>query len=135
MKDNIEGTDFVRYCIYQAKITNEQRNYLTKPREGNWLQKLLRVQTTVKKVKPPMTDKQVLRHVNKRGELGFQALPKWLQKQLEVRDLNIKARPPTEIEMWETISDAREHRMTGYKTKTIQDYLDHYKGVKSYDTV
>ena len=133
MKNNIEGIDYVRYCIYQAKITNEQRDYLTKPRKGNWLQEAMRNQTTVKKVKPDMTDKQLIRHINRLGEIGFKDLPKWLRTQIKIRNLMFKRRSPTEIEMWDTVSDAREHRVVN-KQLTVQDYLNHYRGKESYAT-
>jgi hypothetical protein len=133
MEDKIEGIDYVRYCIYQAKITNEQRDYLTKPRKGNWLQEAMRNQTTVKKVKPDIPNKLLIRYINRYGEFGFKKLPKWLQTQIKIRSPIFKRRSPTEIEMWDTVSDAREHRIIN-KQLTTQDYLDHYRGKKSYAT-
>ena len=133
MEDKIEGIDYVRYCIYQAKITNEQRDYLTKPRKGNWLQEAMRNQTTVKKVKPDISNKLLIRYINRYGEFGFKKLPKWLQTQIKIRSPIFKRRSPTEIEMWDTVSDAREHRVVNNQL-TVQDYLNHYRGKESYAT-
>jgi len=77
------------------------------------------------KVKPYMTDEEIKRHLAAYDESGFDDLPSWLQSELKVRQLVFKKRQPTELEQWETVSDAREHRIVN-KELTQEDYKDKY---------
>ena len=61
---------------------------------------------------------------------GFDDLPEWIQIELQARRLSFERREPTELEKWETVKDAREHRIMN-KELTINDYLDKYKRGKS----
>jgi len=80
---------------------------------------------------PRMTDEEILTYASEYDENGFESMPSWLQHEMRVRCINIEPRPPTELEMWETVSDAREHRITN-KELTIEDYVDKYKKGKSF---
>lgn len=84
-----------------------------------------KVQTAMNKVKPYMTDKEVMRELSEFDELGFDDLPSWLKQELRARQLPIPKRFPTELEQWETVSDALEHRIVN-KELTIQDYTAKY---------
>ncbi len=77
-----------------------------------------------------MTDEELKQHLLEFDDLGFDDLPKWIQLELKARRLHFECRSPTELEMWETNKDAREHRITN-KELTIDDYLDKYKRGKS----
>ena len=134
MQDNEEGIDFVRYCIFVRAIDNEKLQQKLQNKKLSWIEEYNRTATCVKKVRKPITDKQILRLVDKYEDLGFDDLPSWLQTQLQVRKLDVKPRPPTEIEMWETNSDAREHRILNNEL-TIKDFMDHYTGKRSYEYV
>ena len=77
-----------------------------------------------------MTDEEIKRHLAEYDESGFDDLPGWLQSELKVRQLVFKKRQPTDMEKWETVSDAREHRIIN-KELTQQDYVDKYRKGKS----
>jgi hypothetical protein len=82
------------------------------------------------KMMPYMTDEELNSYLNEFSELGFDDLPSWLQTELKARQLVVTKREPTELEMWETNSDAREHRIMN-KELTQQDYVDKYRKGKS----
>ena len=77
-----------------------------------------------------MTDEEVKQHIEEYGELGFDDLPDWLRSEITARQLVFKKRQPTELEQWETVSDAREHRILN-KELTQEDYKDKYFKGKS----
>ena len=39
--------------------------------------------------------------------VGFEDLPRWLKQELQW--YKVPSREPTELEMWDTVKDAREH--------------------------
>ena len=82
------------------------------------------------KIKPYMTDEELMKALSEYDEVGFDDLPSWIQDELRARNLTFDSRRPTELEQWETVSDAREHRIVN-KELTIKDYLDKYKHGKS----
>lgn len=74
---------------------------------------------------PHRTDKDIVMILSQYDECSFTQLPSWLRLQLQVRDIKFPRREPTEYEQWETVSDAREHRITNNE-KTLEDYKDKY---------
>jgi|TARA_Y100000310_G_scaffold272045_1_gene286817 hypothetical protein len=80
---------------------------------------------------PHFSDNQIAYELLKYDEVAFCDVPRWLREQVIARDMHFPRREPTELEMWETVADAREHRITNNEL-TIQDYLDHYKYGKSF---
>jgi hypothetical protein len=111
--------NYILYCIYTP---------ITKPTKPQRVFK--KVFTAMNKVKPYMTDEEVSRYLAEYDESGFDDIPNWLQQELKVRNLVIPKRQPSELEQWETVSDAREHRIIN-KELTQQDYVDKYRKGKS----
>jgi len=110
---------YTTYCIWTDSFTNEQRKRFTHRPKPN------RIGTAMAKIKPYMTDEEIKRHLAAYDESGFDDLPSWLRQELKVRQLVFKKRQPTELEQWETVSDAREHRIVN-KELTQEDYKDKY---------
>ena len=65
MQDNEEGIDFVRYCIFVRAIDNEKLQQKLQNKKLSWIEEYNRTATCVKKVRKPITDKQILRLVDK----------------------------------------------------------------------
>ena len=82
------------------------------------------------KLRPYMEDEEVNKHLSEYGELGFDDIPSWLKNEVKARNLIYEKRMPTEMEQWETVSDAREHRIMN-KELTQQDYIAKYRKGKS----
>ena len=109
-------------------MSDEKRQRLIKPKPPKL------VATAMKKIRPYMEDEEVRRYLRDYEDLGFTDLPDWLQRELIARDLPHEIRRPTDIEKWETVSDAREHRIVNQEL-SIQDYIDHYTGKRNYNHV
>ena len=77
-----------------------------------------------------MTNEELKQYLSEFDDSGFDDLPEWIQIELQARRLSFERREPTELEKWETVKDAREHRIMN-KELTIKDYLDKYKRGKS----
>jgi len=122
------SAEYTTYCVWVEPMSDEKRQRLIKQKPPKL------VQTAMKKIKPLMEDEEVREALIEYADLGYQDLPDWLQRELRARDLPHKIRRPTELEQWETVSDAREHRIVN-KELNIQDYLDHYKGKRNYNHV
>ena len=88
----------------------------------------------MKKIRPYMEDEEVREALRDYEDLGYEDLPDWLQRELIVRDLPHKSRRPSDLEKWDTVSDAREHRIVNNEL-SIQDYIDHYTGKRDYNHV
>lgn len=84
--------------------------------------------------RPRLSDEQVAEYLSQYNDVGFKALPEWLQDELKCRRIAFEVREPTELEKWETITDAYEHRVL-YNEMTIQDFMDHYTGKRNYHHV
>jgi hypothetical protein len=80
------------------------------------------------------TDEELMLQLDYYNEQAWTDVPKSIRERIEARYILIPSRKPTEQEIWETISDAREHRITN-KELTIQDYLDKYKHGKSFNII
>jgi|TARA_R100000501_G_C2611832_1_gene106260 hypothetical protein len=78
------------------------------------------------KLCPYMTDEEVMAYLAEYDEQGFEAMPDWLKQELQVRDLPIPRREPTDLEKWEAGEDAKEHRHMNNE-RTIEDFKDKYK--------
>ena len=129
MYNELELSDeYTTYCVCVEPMSDEKRQRLIKPR-GPKL-----VTTAMKKIRPYMEDEEVRRYLRDYEDLGFTDLPDWLQRELIARDLPQEIRRPTDIEKWETVSDAREHRIVNQEL-SIQDYIDHYTGKRNYNHV
>ena len=129
MYDELELSDeYTTYCVWVEPISDEKRQRLIKPKPPKL------VATAMKKIRPYMEDEEVRRYLRDYEDLGFTDLPDWLQHELKARDLPHEIRMPTEFEQWETVSDAREHRIVS-KELSIQDYIDHYTGKRNYNHV
>jgi len=110
------GDDYVLYCIWHEP---RQKDLPTIPKEPK------EIRTAMNKVKPYMSDEEVNRHLSEYGDSGYDDLPDWLRSEVRSRNLLYEKRQPTDIEKWETVSDAREHRITNNEL-TLQDYKDKY---------
>ena len=129
MYDELELSDeYTTYCVWVEPIDDEKRQRLIKPKPPKL------VATAMKKIRPYMEDEEVRRYLRDYEDLGYEDLPDWLQRELRARDLPHEVRRPTDIEKWETVSDAREHRIVS-KELSIQDYIDHYTGKRNYNHV
>jgi hypothetical protein len=116
--------DIVSYCVWVEPSTPEEREQRGKRVVAK------KVFTAMSKVKPYMIDEEVKRYLAEYSESGFDDLPNWLQTELKARQLVFEKRQPTELEQWETVSDAREHRIVN-KELTQEDYKDKYMKGKS----
>jgi hypothetical protein len=94
-------------------------------REKVRLQKKEETGYHVKVVKTYMTDEEVQRYLTEYGDRGYNRLPSWLKDEMKGRNLPCSTRQPTELEQWETVADAREHRIVN-KELIIADYQDKY---------
>ena len=129
MYDELELSDeYTTYCVWVEPIDDEKRQRLIKPKPPKL------VATAMKKIRPYMEDEEVREALRDYEDLGYEDLPDWLQRELRARDLPHEVRRPTDIEKWETVSDAREHRIVS-KELSIQDYIDHYTGKRNYNHV
>ena len=127
--NGIELSDeYTTYFVWVEPIDDEKRQRLIKPKPPKL------VATAMKKIRPYMEDEEVRRYLRDYEDLGFADLPDWLQRELIARDLPHEIRIPTDIEKWETVSDAREHRIVNQEL-SIQDYIDHYTGKRNYNHV
>jgi hypothetical protein len=111
--------DYVLYCIWTP---------VTEPTKPQHTYK--KVHTAMIKLRPYMEDEEVNKHLSEYGELGFDDIPSWLKNEVKARNLIYEKRMPTEMEQWETVSDAREHRIMN-KELTQQDYIAKYRKGKS----
>ena len=80
---------------------------------------------------PHFTDDQLAFELMKYDEAAFSDVPENIRTLIIARNMTFDKREPTELEMWETVEDAREHRITN-KELTIKDYLDYYRNGKSF---
>jgi hypothetical protein len=80
------------------------------------------------------TSEELMSQLDYYNEQAWTDVPKSIRERIEARYILVPSREPTEQEIWETISDAREHRITN-KELTIQDYLDKYKHGKSFNII
>ena len=110
----IEGEDFYRYCIWTP--VTKKKHYITLDRERNGYYHIKRTY---------MEDEEILEALSSYAEVGFDDMPEWLKLEMEARNLVCSTRQPTELEQWDTVGDAFEHRVLN-KELTIEDYLDHY---------
>ena len=122
------SNEYTTYCVWVESMSDEKRQRLTK-RVAEPVPVML-----VEHTRKYMEDEEVREALREYDNHGFEDLPDWLQRELKARDLPHEIRMPTEFEQWETVSDAREHRIVN-KELNIQDYLDHYKGKRNYNHV
>ena len=80
---------------------------------------------------PHFTDDQLAFELMKYDEAAFSDVPENIRTLIIARQMTFDKREPTELEKWETVEDAREHRITN-KELTIKDYLDYYRNGKSF---
>ena len=121
---------YVTYCIYHTPFTDEQRKQFI----GKHQHKAKVDLHTMVKLKPIMSDAEIKRHLAEYDEQGFDDMPEWLQTELKARNLTFKKRAPTELEQWDTVSDAREHRIVNNE-KILRDYQDKYIRGKSFSLI
>lgn len=74
---------------------------------------------------PYRTDEDIRQLISFYDEQAFIDMPYWLRNTIIARNIRFRRRQPTELEMWETIADAREHRILNNE-KTLEDYKDKY---------
>jgi len=84
------------------------------------------------KLIPYRTDEDIKQLITQFDEYAFDDLPKELQSTIRSRTITFNRREPTEIEQWETKSDALEHRVLN-KELTLEDYINKYKHGKDYN--
>ena len=97
----------------KGKVVAEVKCPVDYSRDINICKKALRIQET--------------KSTQKRLNLYLEAQQRVI---LEILNPAILRREPTELEKWETVKDAREHRIMN-KELTINDYLDKYERGKS----
>ncbi len=125
------SNEYTTYCVWVEPMSDEKRQRLTKRKEQVQTVALDNLHHPKRKY---MEDEEVREALREYDDYGFEALPDWLQHELIARDLPHERRMPTEFEQWETVSDAREHRIVN-KELTVKDYLDHYTGKRDYNHV
>ena len=81
-----------------------------------------------------MTNEEVVIWLDEYGDRGYEDLPAWLKAEMLARNLTWRPRKPTELEMWETVKDAREHRIVN-KQLDLKDYIDKYVKNKDIETI
>jgi hypothetical protein len=84
--------------------------------------------------RPRLSDERIVEYLAEYGDIGFDKLPEWIRSALTSRSITFDKREPTEIEQWETVSDAYEHRVLNNEM-TIKDFMDHYTGKRNYNHV
>jgi hypothetical protein len=107
---NLTGLDYTTSCVFAAPVTLPKPTLKSKT---DWSKPLRR--------KLSLTTQQFCKLLSRYNEQGFSDMPKWIKDQFLMRVTYLKPRQPTEIEQWETVSDAREHRIMN-KELTISDY-------------
>ena len=122
------SNEYTTYCVWVESMSDEKRQRLTK-RVVDPVPVML-----VEHTRKYMEDEEVREALREYDNYGFENLPNWLQCELIARDLPHERRMPTEFEQWETVSDAREHRIVN-KELTVKDYLNHYTGKRDYNHV
>jgi hypothetical protein len=75
---------------------------------------------------PIVSDVELNEALSDYEEHSFDKIPQWIRKELRLRNLPEFIRKPTQVEMQDTMSDARIHRIT-HNEKTIEDFQDKYK--------
>ena len=117
-------------CQFPELTLSERYLIITYPMPLNKAKRHVRVQrnqigSQIKIERPYMTDEEVIHYLEVYGSRGYEKLPSWLKTELSLRNLTWKPREPTDLEKWETVSDAREHRILNNEL-TIKDYQDKY---------
>ena len=74
---------------------------------------------------PYITNEEIVCKLWEYDEQSFDSLPQWLRLQLRVRNIDFGRREPTPEEMYDTIADAKEHRISNNE-RNIQDFKDKY---------
>tara|TARA_R110000751_G_scaffold50895_2_gene112053 strand:+ start:189 stop:611 length:423 start_codon:yes stop_codon:yes gene_type:complete len=113
------SNDYILYCIW---LEPQERTHVTV--------KKYKTGVVMTKTRPYMSDEEVNAYLAEHGELGFDDMPSWLRLEVKARNLIYDSRQPTEMEQWETVSDAREHRIVN-KELTQKDFSDKYRRGKS----
>jgi hypothetical protein len=119
---------YINYCVWiecgvllkAVSTVNEQFNKI--------------YELPMMEIKPYMTDEEVMKELSQYDEHGFEDLPSWLKDEIRARNLPIPARSPSDLEQWETVSDALEHRITNNEL-TVNDYINKYKHGKDIEHV
>tara|TARA_R110000751_G_scaffold5594_3_gene25366 strand:- start:4439 stop:4903 length:465 start_codon:yes stop_codon:yes gene_type:complete len=107
---NLTGLNYTTSCVFVDSVTLPKPPTKTKT---DWAKPL--------RCKLSLTTQQFCKLLSRYNEQGFNDMPKWLKDQFLMRTTYLKPRPPTELEQWETVSDALEHRIV-HKELTIDDY-------------
>jgi len=110
--DNLNGLDYTRYCVFIDHVTLKKASINNRK---DWSRPL--------KHKLALTAKKFCHLLSRYNEQGFNDMPKWIKDQFLIRVTYLKPRQATEIEQWETVSDALEHRIV-HKELTISDYYN-----------
>lgn len=76
-------------------------------------------------VRPEITNEKVIELLDGYDELAFDQLPYWLRETVKARGIVFKQHQPDQVAMWDTVDDAREHRIMNNEL-TIQDFIDKY---------
>ncbi len=117
--------DFTRLCVYCVPFTEDELHGFS-----HHAQRVIIMEPVMQKIKPYMTDEEVIVALRSYDDLGYDDLPGWLKKELQARNIPVPKRSPSELERWETNFDALEHRITN-KELTIDDYLKYYQGKRN----
>ena len=114
----ITGDKFLFVCVYYDMPKQKRHRTIKRNQIGP--------QANISRPYPRyMTDEEVNQALEEYGNRGFDKLPKWLRRELKARNLTWKPHTPTDIEVWDTVADARVHRIT-HNELTIKDYQDKY---------
>lgn len=81
---------------------------------------------TVVKHRKARSDAQIDEQAYLYGHLGYEDIPQWLQGELStLTTLQHNTRPASDLEQWDTVADATEHRITNNE-KSTTDILNKY---------
>ena len=79
-----------------------------------------------------MTDEEVTVELRQYDDVGFDALPDWLQTELKARKLSFGPRKPTPMEMEETEGNDVIHRRENNE-ETVDDLFNYFCKGERYD--
>jgi len=71
------------------------------------------------------TNEEIMSQLDYYNDVAWEDVPHTIREQINARYILIPSREPTELEQWETIEDAREHRITNNEM-TIKDITHKY---------
>ena len=81
---------------------------------------------------PYLTYDGLVTALDEYAELGYEDVPYELRQHIESRNIVFQRRAPTELEVWESNKDAKEHRHMNNE-RTLDDFKDTYQRGKHFN--